>query len=94
MSSYIIRNIYYSHFQLCLRYGITLLGGDNESNTLLTLQMKVLQVISDVSNCTQCRQIFKNTTLTLYSLYMLEVTCFIKKYKDFTAENLDIHNNI
>jgi hypothetical protein len=32
MSPYVIRNTYYSNLQSCLRYGIILWGGDNESN--------------------------------------------------------------
>jgi hypothetical protein len=32
MSHYFIRNIHYSNFQSCLRYGITLWGADNGSN--------------------------------------------------------------
>jgi hypothetical protein len=31
-SPYIIRNVYCSSFQSCLRYDIILQGGDNESN--------------------------------------------------------------
>jgi hypothetical protein len=69
-------------------------GGDNESNKIFKLQKKVLRIISGVSNHTSCRQIFKDyNILTLSSLYILEVICFIEKYKDFMAKNLDIHNH-
>jgi hypothetical protein len=54
-----IRNIYYSNFHSCLMYGIILWGGDNESKTIFKLQKKALRIISDVSNRTSCRQIFK-----------------------------------
>jgi hypothetical protein len=83
MSPYMIRNIYFSNFESCLRYGFILWGGDNESNTIFKLQKKVLQIISVVSNRTSCRQIFKDyNNLKLSALYILEVICFIKKYKD------------
>jgi hypothetical protein len=40
-----------------------------------------------------CRQIFKDySVLTLPSLYILEVICFIKKCNVFMAKNVDIHN--
>jgi hypothetical protein len=71
-----------------------IMGGDNESNNIFKLQKKVLRIISGVSNHTSCRQIFKDCNIsTLSSLYILEVICFIKKYKYFMAKNLDIHNH-
>jgi hypothetical protein len=94
MSPYMIRKIYYSNFHSCLRYGIILWGGDNESKTIFKLQKKALQIISGVSNRTSCRQIFKEyNILTLPSLYILEVICFIKKYKDSMVTNKDIHDH-
>jgi hypothetical protein len=40
-----------------------------------------------------CRQIFKDyNILTVAALYIFEVICFIKKYKDFMAKNVNIHN--
>jgi hypothetical protein len=55
MSPYMIKNIYYANFQSCLRCGIILCGGDNESNNIFKLQKKVLQIISGVSNRSTCR---------------------------------------
>jgi hypothetical protein len=45
-----IKNIYFSNFESCLRYGIIIWGGDNESNKIFKLQKKVLRIISGVSN--------------------------------------------
>jgi hypothetical protein len=42
MSPYMIRNIYYSNFQSCLRYGVILWDGDNKSNRIFKLQKKIL----------------------------------------------------
>jgi hypothetical protein len=50
MSSYMIRNIYYLNFQSCVRNGISLWGGDKESNEMFTFQKKIIQIISSVSN--------------------------------------------
>jgi hypothetical protein len=38
----IIRNIYYSNVESCLRYDIKLWGGDNENKNIFKLQKKVL----------------------------------------------------
>ncbi|PNF36177.1 hypothetical protein B7P43_G10683 [Cryptotermes secundus] len=75
-----------------MRNGILLWGGDEESKSIFKLQKQVLRVISGISSRTSCRQIFKDyNVLTLPSLYILEVTRFIKKYKPFMAINSDIH---
>jgi hypothetical protein len=77
MSAYMIKNIYFSYFESCLRYGIILWDGFNESNKIFKLQKKVLRILSAVSNHTSCRQVFKDyNILTLSSLYILEVTMF------------------
>jgi hypothetical protein len=88
-----IRCIYYAHFHALLRYGITFWGGDNHSNNIFKLQKKVIQIISDVSNHTSCRQIFKDyNILTVTCLYILEIACHIKKYKDSLEQNVQFHN--
>jgi hypothetical protein len=54
-------------------------------------------MISGVSNHTSCRQIFKDyNILTLFSLYILELVCFIKRYKDVMAvsPNMDFWSKI
>jgi hypothetical protein len=77
-----IRNIYYSNFHSCLRYGIILWGGDSGSNKIFKLQKKALRIIGGVSCHMLCRQIFKDYNITQSSLYILEVIHFIKKYKN------------
>jgi hypothetical protein len=53
-------------------------AGDNESNKMFKLQKLVLWINSDVINCASYTQIFKDyAMLTLSSLYILEVICFI-----------------
>jgi hypothetical protein len=81
ISPYVIRNIYFPNSGSCLRYGIILWGGDNESNKIFKLQKKVLQIISGVNNRKSRRQIFKNCNiLTWCSLYIIEMS-FIKNIK-------------
>jgi hypothetical protein len=93
LSPYMIKNFYFSNFESRMIYGIILWGGDRVSHSIFNLQKCVFRVIYGVSSRTSCRQIFKDyNILTLPSLYILEVTCFIKKYNDGTAKNLDSHN--
>jgi hypothetical protein len=55
LSSYMIRNIYFSNFESCLLwYGIILWGGDKECDKLFKLQKKVLRIIRGVNNRTSC----------------------------------------
>jgi hypothetical protein len=81
------------HFESSLRNGIILWGRGRVSDSIFKLQKRVLRVISGVSSRTSCTQIFKDyNVLTLPSLYIMEVICFIKKYKVFIAKNMDIHD--
>jgi len=57
--------------------------GINKIKTYLNCKIRVIQMISGVSRHPPCTQIFKDyNTLTVASLYMLEVVCYIKKYKN------------
>ena len=45
-----------------------------------------------VSSRMSCRQLFKQLNIkTLASLYVLEVTCFIRKYCQFLEQNFKVH---
>jgi hypothetical protein len=92
MSPYVIRSIYYTNFQSCLRCIILWGGVDNESENILELQKKVIKIISGVSN-TSYRQIFINyKILMVASLYVLKMIYCIKKDKDSLAQNVHSHN--
>jgi hypothetical protein len=80
--------IYFSLFESCLRNGIIFFwGGDRESSRIFKLQKQVLQVNYGVSSHTSRRQIFTDyNVLTLPSLYILEVICFIKKQNVFMVK--------
>jgi hypothetical protein len=54
MSPYMIRSIYFSNFESCLRYSVILWGGHNDCDKLFKLQKKVLRIISGVNNRTSC----------------------------------------
>ena len=92
MTPYMIRSIYYTNLQSRLRYGTTFWAGYNESKNIFKLQNKGIQIISVVSKCISCRQTFMDyNILTMASLYILEVICYLKKYKDSKEQNVHIH---
>jgi hypothetical protein len=93
MSPYMIRCIYYAHFHSLVRSGIIFWGGDIENNKIFKLQKRVNRIISGTSRQTSCRQIFKDyNMLTVTCLYILEIVCFIKKYKGSLEQNVTFHN--
>jgi hypothetical protein len=94
LSTHMLWNIYYAHFQSRLRYGIILWGGTKYSIKILHIQKKVIRLITGLERSKSCRQTFKeNRILTVTSLYMLEVVCFIKKYKSNLKHNFAIHEH-
>jgi hypothetical protein len=85
-------NIYLAHFQSQRRYGIILWGGTKESINILHIQKKVIRLITSFKKRESCRQKFKeNRILTVTSLYVVEVLCFIKRYKGTLKHNFVIH---
>jgi hypothetical protein len=89
-----IRNIYHSKFEALVRYGITFWGADNESIPMFKLQKRVIRIMCGVGTGTSSRQLFKDCKkLTVTSLYVLEVSCFIKNYKSSVQQNKQVHDH-
>ena len=88
-------NIYFAYIHLWLRYGIILRGGGTkESIKALHIQKKVIRLITGIKKYESCRQKFKeNRILTVTSMYVLEVLCFIKKYKGDLKQNCELHEH-
>jgi hypothetical protein len=88
-----LRSIYYTCFHALLRHSINFWGVDNESNNIFKLEKKVIWIISGVSKDVSCRQIFKDYNILMVAcLYILEIVCYIKKYKDSLDQNVQFHN--
>jgi hypothetical protein len=89
-----LRSIYFGKFQSLLRY-VIILGGGGGSNSIkvFRMQKRVLRIISGLGKQESCRQVFKDyRILSVTSLYILEVLCYIKKYKADLTQNIDIHS--
>jgi len=96
LSTYLIRNLYFTKFQSLLRFGILLWGGaGGEINKkIFILQKRAIRSMAGVNSRTSCRQLFKKLNiLTLSSLYILEVTCFIRKHCQSLELNTNVHSH-
>jgi hypothetical protein len=93
MRPYMTRSLYHSKFEALLRYGIIFWRADNENLPILKLQKKVMQIRCGVDTGTYCTQLFTDyKILTVTSLYVLEVICFMKKYKSWVEQNVHVHD--
>jgi len=96
LSPCMIRHIYFTKFQAILRSGILLWGGikGDSSIRVFKIQKRVVRLLAGVSFRTSCRQLFKKLNiLTMASLYILEVTCFIQKNCKFLEQNSQVHQH-
>jgi hypothetical protein len=59
---------------------------------ILRIQKQVIRSMVGVSARTSCRQLFKELNiLTLVSLYIMEVICYVRKHRQFVDLNSNIH---
>jgi hypothetical protein len=66
--------------------------GAKESIKALCIQKKVIRLITGTNKYESCIQKFKeNRILTVTSIYVLEVLCYIKTYKGDLEHNCEIH---
>ena len=97
LSPFMIRHIYFTKFQAILRSGILLGGGGikgDSSTRVFKIQKRVVRLLAGVSSRTSCRKLFKDLNiLTMASLYILKVTCFIRKYCKFLEHNNQVHQH-
>jgi hypothetical protein len=55
-------------------------------------EKEICDIMVAVSSRTSCRQLFKELNiLTLVSLYIMEVICYIRKHHQFVDLNSNIH---
>jgi hypothetical protein len=68
--------------------------GGETNRKIFILQKRVIRLMAGVNSRTCCRHLFKELNiLTLSSLYILEVTCFIRKYCQSFELNANVHNH-
>ena len=80
--------------ELLVKYGIIFWGVENESISIFRLQKRVVRTTCGVGKSVSCRQLFKDCKiLTVTSLYVMEVLCFLKRYKLAVQKNEQIHDH-
>ena len=58
----------------------------------LRIPKKVIRLLTGINKYESCKQKFKeNRILTVTSIYVLEMLCYIKKYKGDLKHNCEIH---
>ena len=68
--------------------------GGESNRKIFILQKRVIRVMAGVNSRTSCRQLFKELNiLTLSSLYILEMTCFLKRYCQSLELNATVHKH-
>ena len=77
-----------------MRYGIVLWGRSRECMKILNIQKKVIRMMTGLKKNESCKRKFKELgILTVTSLYVLEVLCYMKKYSGSISENSVIHDH-
>jgi hypothetical protein len=74
---------------------VIFLGGwlQKDSETLFKLQKKCVRVVKGVKNGVSCINLFcELKILTVTSLYIFEILCFIIKNKIYTTQYSDVHD--
>ena len=94
VSLQVLRNVYFTKFESIFKYGIMFWGGGGkEIDTVFKVQKKCIRAIMGVDNRASCRRLFGELEiLTVTSLYILEILCFIIKNRIYTTLNSDVHN--
>ncbi|GFG36777.1 hypothetical protein Cfor_01984 [Coptotermes formosanus] len=96
LSPHMMRHINFTKFQATLRSGILFWGGIKGDSRIkiAKVQKRVIRILAGVSSRTSCRNLFKEfKILTIASLYILEVTCFICKYCNSLKKNTQVHQH-
>jgi len=96
LSPNLIRNIYFTKFHPLLRFGILFWRGAGGELTarILRIKKRVIRSMAGVRTRTSCRQLSKELNiLTLVSLYIMEVICYIRKHHQFVELNSNIRDH-
>jgi len=93
LSPNMIRNIYFTKFQSLQQVGTLFWGelGGELNMRILRIQKRAIRSMVGASSRTSCRQLELNI-LNLPLLYILEMTCFVRKYCQSLELNSSVRN--
>jgi hypothetical protein len=85
--------VYYAYFHSIIRHGIIFWGNSSYAINVFYLQKRMIRIITGVGNRTSCKQSFIALKfLTLPSLYIYSLLCFVVDNMDQYCFVSDIHN--
>jgi hypothetical protein len=85
--------VYYAHFHSIIRYGIIFWGNSSYALNVFYLQKRMIRIIAGIENSTSFKQSFiALKILTLSSLYIYSLLCFVVDNMDQYYFVSDIHN--
>ena len=89
---------YYAYFYSLMKYGIILWGASSQAQSIFILQKKAIRIILNLNSHKKynasCRSRFRELgLLTLPSLYILQITLFLKSNPAYIQHNTDIHSH-
>jgi hypothetical protein len=86
--------VYYANFHSFICYGIIVWGNSSYAINVYYLQKRMIRIIAGIGNRTSCKQSFiALNVLTLSSLYIYSLLCFVVDNMDQYYFVSDIHNN-
>jgi len=75
-----------------MTYGVIFRGNSTDRNNVFKLQKRAIRLITNSSNRTSCRRLFKELgILPLQSQYILSLALFVAKNVELFMPNSDIH---
>lgn len=91
-SSSIIRQLYFASFHSAIKYAIVHWGLSPDAHSVFLLQKRAVRIMANLKYNESCRDAFKSLNiLTMISVYIYEITCFVYKNKATFLENRPQH---
>jgi exonuclease III len=88
-----IKMVYYSYVHSILEYGIIFWGSAPLSVNIFKIQKRIIRVMAGLSKSASCRESFKKLhILTFQSQFILSLSLFVVKNKNYFTINREIHD--
>ena len=87
------KNLYHACFESIIRYGIILWGNSPTCIKLFRIQKRIVRALTNAPHRAPCRDLFRKLEImTLPSLYIFELLCYVKEYGTSWKMNSELHN--
>ena len=90
----ILRQLYFASFHSTIKYAIVHWGLATEAHSVFVLQKRAIRIMAKLTSTESCREAFQSQkVLTLTSVYIYEITCFVYKNKLKFSNTRSQHNH-